>query len=108
MAELVTLTAPVYVSNGVDKFRVWNLILRRSHPDRSAGIEVTFREVDANGAFISGGKSLECRYEGATAQTLINSLNKANLSTNSLEKRVMSQCQTDGLIGSGSISGSPD
>ena len=107
MAEMLTLAAPVQVSAGVSSFRVWDLKLRRTHPDRPAGILAVFREVDGSGNFISGGRSVECRYEGAVAETLIIALNKANLSTTSLEKRVTAQCQADGLLGAGVITGVP-
>lgn len=108
MSETVTLTAPVYVSSGTTMFRVWDLDLRRGHPDRAAGILAIFREVDGTGTFVSGGKSLEARYDGAEADALLITLNKANLSTLSLEKRVIQKCQTDGRLGAGAMSGSPD
>lgn len=107
MPETLILTTPVQVSAGATAFRAWVLDLRRAHPDRPAGILVTFREVDGAGAFISGGRSVECRYEGAVAETLIIALNKANLSTSSLEKRVTAQCQADGQLGAGTITGTP-
>lgn len=107
MAEQLTLTTPVFTSAGATRFRVWQLDLRRAHPDRPAGILAIFREVDGAGAFISGGRSIECAYEGADAEPLIIALNKANLSTISLERRVTERCQADGKLGAGSISGAP-
>ena len=106
--ETVTLTTPVLVSAGATTFRVWSLELRRTHPDRPAGILAIFREVDGAGAFLPGGRSIECRYEDAAADALIVTLNKANLTTLSLEKRVVQKCQTDGKLGAGSITGAPD
>lgn len=103
--ERITLTTPVQVSPGATLFRVWVLDFRRGHPDRPAGILAIYREVDGAGAFISGGRSFECRYEGSAADTLLVALNKANLSTTSLERRVMTQCQADKQIGAGTISG---
>lgn len=105
MPEQVTLTVPVLVSSGATRFRVWGLELRRAHPDRPAGILATFREVDAGGVFLAGGRTLECRYEDTAAETLIIALNKANLSVTSLERRVTERCQTDTLLGAGAISG---
>ena len=104
--EKVTLASPVFVSAGAAEFRVWDLYVRRTHPDREAEVRATFREVTGAG-FVPGGRSLECRYEGEVAETLVIALNKANLSTASLEKRVTQRCQTDGKLGAGSISGVP-
>jgi hypothetical protein len=105
--ETVTLVTPVLVSPGATTFRVWALDMRRAHPDRPAGILVIFREADAGG-FIAGGKSWECRYEGDEADQLIVALNKVNLSTTSLEKRLMQRCQVDVKLPPGSIGGTPD
>lgn len=106
--ETLILTAPVQVSVGASAFRVWDLEVRRTHPDRPAGVLAIFREVNVSGAFISGGRSIECRWEGPEAETLILALNKANLSLISLEKRVTQKCQLDGKLGAGAISGTPD
>jgi hypothetical protein len=106
--ETLTLTVAVQISTGVATFKVWLLHLRRSHPDRPAGILAIFREVDGGGAFLAGGRAIECRYEGTEAETLIITLNKSNLSTKSLEKRVVEKCQADGKLGAGSIAGAPD
>jgi hypothetical protein len=107
--ETLTLSAPVQVSTGATNFRVWSLLLQRAHPERPALIVAIFREVDGTGAFIPlGGRAIECRYEGATAEALIISLNKANLSTLSLEARVVQKCQADGKLGAGAITGTPD
>src|SRR5688500_2096988 len=69
--ERITLSAPVFVSSGVSDFRVWVLELRRSHPDRPAGILAIFREVNDSGVFLGGGRALECRYEGDEADSRI-------------------------------------
>jgi hypothetical protein len=42
-----------------------------------------------------------------TGQTLITTLNTANLSTNSLVKRVLQRLQTDGYLPTGSVTGAP-
>jgi hypothetical protein len=104
--EKVTLTVPVFTSAGATDFRVWDLYVRRTHPDREAEVRVTFREVNGLG-FVSGGRSLECRYEGDIAETLVVGLNKANLPVKSLERRVTERCQLDGKLGAGTISGVP-
>jgi hypothetical protein len=104
--EKVVLTTPVLAATGAAEFRIWALDLRREHPDRPAGILATFREVNATG-FLLGGRSIECRYEAAEAEALIVALNKTNLATISLEKRVITQCQTSGKLGAGAVTGTP-
>lgn len=47
------------------------------------------------------------QYTGTTALSLMNALNKANLSTTSLNKRVMQQLNSDGYM-TGTITGTPD
>jgi len=107
--ETLTLTTPVQVAVGATVFRLWTLDLRRAHPERPAGIRAVFREVDGAGAFLPfGGRSIECRYDEAEAEALLIVLNKANLSTLSLEKRVTQKCQSDGKLGAGAITGTPD
>lgn len=104
--EKIVLSTPVFVSAGITEFRVWSLSLLRSHPDRQAEITAVYREIDGSG-FVAGGKSLECRYFGSEAEVLIIALNKANLSTISLEKRLIQRCQTDNKLGAGTIAGTP-
>jgi len=104
--EKITLAVPVFTSVGATDFRVWDLYMRRTHPDREAEVRTTFREVNESG-FVPGGRSLECRYEGDVAETLVIGLNKANMSTKSLERRVTERCQVDKKLGAGTISGIP-
>ncbi len=106
--ETLTLSAPVQVSAGASAFRLWSLVLQRAHPDRSAVIVAVFREVDGAGIFMPLGRTVDCRYEGDAAEAALIALNKANLSTLSLEKRVTQKCQTDGKLGAGNITGTPD
>lgn len=47
-------------------------------------------------------------YKGATATSMMIALNKANLSSNSLHKRVLNQLVTDGKLPAGTVNGSPD
>lgn len=53
------------------------------------------------------GKTLEHTYTGTEATVLMVVLNKANLSTNSLHKRLFTKLIADGVL-AGAISGSPD
>lgn len=43
-----------------------------------------------------------------SGQTLISTLNTANLTTVSLAKRVLQRIQTDGYVGAGSVTGTPE
>lgn len=104
--EKVTLTAPVYQSSGATDFRVESIYVKRAHPDAEAEIRAIFREV-AGSVFVADGKALTCRYEGTTAETLIVALNKANLNSQSLERRILARCQQDGKVGAGAIVGTP-
>ncbi len=54
------------------------------------------------------GSPLTYWYRGAEATALMIALNKANLSTKSLHRRVLEQLATDGVFGAGTISGTPD
>lgn len=94
MAELVTLTAPI-VPPTLTTYRVVMLAM-----DWDAAT-ITIRLKGTNG------ETKTCGYQGATATTLMTSLNKANLTANSLQRRVLAQLITDGEI-AGAISGSPD
>ena len=53
------------------------------------------------------GETLEFSYDGDEARSLMLALNKANLSTKSLHKRIMEKLINDGLI-DGTISGSSE
>jgi hypothetical protein len=48
------------------------------------------------------------RYEGETALTMMRQLNKANLSTLSLHRRILERLAADGKLPSGTITGDPD
>lgn len=104
--EKVTLLTPVFQTAGATDFRVWSLTLRRAHPDHPAHVQATFREVSGTG-FTTSGRSLECAYDDVEAEALIVALNKANLTTISLEKRVLQRCQMDGKLGAGTVTGTP-
>lgn len=55
----------------------------------------------------ANGQKLTHGWHGATATTLIVQLNKANLSTTSLHRRVIDRLISDGVL-SGSVAGAPD
>lgn len=56
---------------------------------------------------IGNGISKTFIYSGTQAQNMLIALNKANLSTNSLHKRIFNQLTSDGLL-DGTVSGTPD
>jgi len=102
--EKVTLTTPVFTSAGASEFRLASLYLNR----RSSTIKAVFGEVTAGTVvFIDSGRTLTCDYDGAAADAMMILLNKANLTANSLEKRVTTTCQADGKVPAGTISGTP-
>lgn len=55
----------------------------------------------------TNGEDKSHHYNGAVALALMNQLNTANLSTNSLHKRVLQRLTADGVV-SGTLSGTPD
>ena len=55
----------------------------------------------------TNGRTMNHVYNGQTADTLILALNKANLTTVSLERRILNQLVADGVI-AGTITGTPD
>lgn len=55
----------------------------------------------------SDGAAVTVEWTGAPATTLMIALNKANLTTISLQKRVLQQAVTDGKLPAGTVSGTP-
>lgn len=94
MPELLTLTTPVAKPSITD-------------------YRVSLLQFDWTGAAIlvrlksNSGEELTHIYSGATATALMVALNKANLTNNSLHRRVIAQLIVDGVV-TGTISGSPD
>ena len=102
--EVVTLSAPVIAtatSTVMRPARVeFNVLL--------GTVQITAYPWVA-GAFVTTGPPLNVTYNGSTNPTgaaLIVSLNKANLSTTSLEKRILNQLIASGFL-AGSVSGTP-
>lgn len=90
--ELLILTTPQSVAN----YQVDELLLNW----RSAFIIVMVRDPLGN--------VIRCDYSGAPATALIVALNKANLTSNSLHKRILNQLTSDGKLPAGTVTGSPD
>lgn len=55
----------------------------------------------------TNGERKQCEYEGADATTLMTALNKTNLATKSLHRRILERLVADGKI-DGAVNGSPD
>ena len=94
MAELITLTTPV-VPPTLTTYSVRMIALDRD----AATISIRLRGTN--------GETKTCSYNGPAASALIVSLNKANLSVTSLERRVLDRLIADGEL-AGTVSGSPD
>lgn len=94
MPELLTLTAPL-VPPSVTDYRVTGLSLN------FGGQKITIQLTGTNG------ETLQHSIVGSTAIDLMVALNKANLATKSLQRRVLERLVADGVL-AGTISGSPD
>ncbi|MDO8547857.1 MAG: hypothetical protein Q7R68_10940 [Nitrospirales bacterium] len=92
--EQLDLTTPIS-GQSVTSYKVLRLNLGTTPP------VIDWAVVDNNGKTFSGS------YNGAEGAALLSILNTANLTTNSLIKRVMTKLQADGLIPSGTVSGMP-
>jgi len=102
MAEEITFTAPVQTDAGASRFRVAKVIFDWE----TASISITLREWNGTAFF---GRTIFASYEGAVATTLMQGLNKANLSAgNSLHQRIITRLTADGKIPAGTQTGSPD
>lgn len=101
MPEQITFAAPVEPPKTV--FR----IARIDFDWRSAVVTIELREWNGG---VFGEQTLTAFYTGATATTLMQQLNKLNLSTagNSLHQRVMTRLLADGKIPAGTASGAAD
>ena len=53
------------------------------------------------------GGTITCTYDGAEAASLMLTLNRANLTNNSLHKRAINKLVSDGKLPAGTITGSP-
>lgn len=108
MAETLSLTTPQDALTATGVWHVEYTLLRRGWT-----VNGTVLTADpANSRIVIGligeyGHRREHPYSGATADALILALNKANLSSISLEKRIMNQLIADGFE-AGTITGSPD
>lgn len=106
--EIVTLDAPVGAVTGAASYRPGDVhfsLIRKT-------VEIVFYEWDGS-SFVhpddGGAMPINCNWseiDGSVAMT--QALNKADLSNNSLLKRIMTQAQTKGCLNTGTISGTPE
>lgn len=94
MAERLDLTVPE-TTPAITTYAVTYLCLDWSN----ARITVEFTGTN--------GEKKAHSWEGATATTLMVALNKANLTANSLQRRVLAKVTADGVL-AGTVSGTPD
>lgn len=105
MAEQVNLTTPIPGQAAIAVLRPSFL----SFDMNTGRIVIQLREWNGT-AFVRDGRFREYSYDATTAPTgasLIVALNTANLSANSLERRIMTQLIASGLL-AGNIAGTPD
>lgn len=103
MPEQVTLTTPI--ASSLTTWQVARLLI-----DRMSQL-IVIELVGSTGAMLQVRYPTPAPPEHAsqpTGQDLISTLNTVNLSTNSLQKRVLQRVQADGYIGSGGVTGSPE
>ena len=94
-AERLDLTTPVTTPSGTS----WK-------PDE---LHLHRQEQVIRAVFLGpAGERKACVWTGAAATTLMTTLNKANLTANTLDKRMLNQAVTDGCLTAGTVSGSPD
>lgn len=94
MAERIDLSTPFYPVAPVNDLTIARLVL-----DWNAQTIVIL--------LLKSGATKEVVYSGPTAVTMMTALNKVNLSTKSLHKRILEQLIADGHL-AGTISGTPD
>jgi len=95
MAEKLDLTTPTPSIPGVNNYTVDKLILDNG----GSRIDVFL--------LANNGEQLRHSYYDSEADSLMVSLNKADLSTNSLQRRILQRLINDGVL-IGSVSGTPD
>ena len=96
MAESWSLTTPIYPGPSISAYSIRFVHLNWER----ATIEIGWKD--------NQGIKYEHTYVGPHATSLMTTLNKINLSTKSLHKRIFEQLNADGVLNAGSISGSPD
>lgn len=103
MSESLALTSPITFPTpaSVNTYRVTMLLIERE-PRVRVVVNVT----------ADNGNPIQVVYTdengGSTAANIISALNTANLSTKSLQKRVLEKLVADGFLPAGNVTGTPD
>lgn len=100
MAEQLDLTTPIPGTAALNDYEVIGIHLNWMEAADDAYIKVVLAGDNGRGRSI-------VLATGAAARTLMAALNKADLSANSLQRRVLQKLIDDGHL-AGTISGSPD
>jgi hypothetical protein len=100
MAESLVLTAPI-VPPTPPTLAEYQVI--RFGLDRATSESFVMFVVRSN-----TGRIVEAKYVGAAADAMISALNTVNLSTKSLQKRILERMVADGFIPAGTVTGTPD
>jgi hypothetical protein len=95
--QAVTLTAPEATGTRTG----WNVQLLHIEK-QGAGWRIVVELVDNLGNVVRD------EHTGASAATLLNALNTANLTTNSLLRRILLHVQSEAKIAAGSVTGTPE
>lgn len=104
MVEQLDLTTPIPATAATNDYEVEELYLRRGRVN-GAGGRVEIQLVANNGDVLH---HIYRDEKGETvASDLMRALNKADLSTNSLHKRILDRLVADGVL-DGTVSGAPD
>jgi hypothetical protein len=98
MAEQHDLTTPIAATGGTSFWKV--RLLTMFYDGDESYIKV--------GLAGENGEQKSVGYTGSEAETLIRALNKADLSTKSLHRRILEKLADDDKIGPGTQSGTPD
>lgn len=106
MPEIVSLTTPITKPNQT-QVRIERVIL--DVEIKSIFIQFLGNNGEAGSAFYPTPAILNPLGDlQPTGAVLLSTLNTANLTSNSLVRRIINRLQTDGYIGAGSITGTPD
>ena len=98
--ERATLTVPVVSSTTVSAYEVTGVLLQRGASAQPAYRFVIYYADNLGNVFSD-------EHVGDDAATLIRALNKANLSTKSLERRALEHLVSEGKIPAAAITGVP-
>lgn len=101
MAERLNLTNPI-IRPTIISYRISSILLDWDSLGDDSGPGTIYIKIVG-----SDGSSLEFRYDGVIAHNLMSTLNNANLSTKSLQRRILEKLSLDNNNLKGNITGTP-